>query len=790
MKKWIAAVLLITIILTAIPFSFSAAEKKPAAPAETLYNKNIETPVIIETKYPSTDTVVADYIITNPEYNADFTGVVDCSDIIQKAINDCRSTGGGTVFMPAGKYLVTKTLTLASNVTLLGDYSDTLGEFGTVILCDTPVTDNLFVLNPSSGIKGLTVYYPKQSLENVIPYAPTVKVAGGMMFTVQNCTFLNSYDGIVTGGHEMLTVDTLKGTFLHNCIDAKNQSDVGTFKNISVSPKYWASAGAEYKAPEEAAINEYTKANLTGLRLGDLEWAEFLNIELYGCNIGVHTVDGERVQFCGQFYDIRVYDSVISFYAERFDVGNWGIEFSNCYLQGSTAAFKNDMDGSPIKAAATVFDGKIDMKNDYSIYKKTETLPSVEEDYYAAAKKPQAYLYNLADYGVNNKNEEDISEKLQAALDDAKSTGGVVYIPAGNYRLENPVIVPAGVELRGSGATPRRMEDGATNIFVYYGKNLDKLSSAAVVTLNGDGAGLKQLGFIYPENYPVYDPKTDTFSYADYAFTIEANKADNYIENCAIAASANAIHLKGANNHFIKKVISAVYYNTFYIENSQDGRIEGCLHNGTLASRIGSSLANADKTLAAWTWGGYHDENKAIYPEFMFNIPISATLNHITLKNVKNEKIINVFTFGSYKYFTSYSSSSLLINVGADYFKGDRMLSVFENSDILVMNLMRVTSQSRGYYSDNTGRLQIYSQMKAGAQTERDEAHFYNVLKGDLDESGKVSLVDAMNAFRYVAGKFEKRPLELFMYAADIDGNNKVALEDAMAIFRIVAGKE
>ena len=792
MKKYLCFALFILLFFEGFALTTLAAGYKPAVDAGLLYDTYTETPVIINTKYPSNDTVVADFIVTNPVYGADYTGAEDCSDILQAAINDCAAHGGGTVFIPSGRYLVTKSLTVFPNVTLVGDFSQRQGEFGTVILCDTPVSESLFILNPSSGIRGLTVFYPRQSIENVIPYAPTVFVSGGMMFTVQECLFLNSYDGIKTEGHEMLTVDTLRGSFLHTCIDAKNQSDVGTFKNITVSPEYWAFAGAEYNAPGYGELAEYTKANLTALRLGDLEWAEFININLYDCNIGVHTVEGERVEFCGQFYGLNVFNSVVAFYAEKFDTSNWGIEFANCYLEGSEASFKNDISGSPVKAAATVFDGAIQMNNTTSLYRKTETLPDTGVDYYCAAVKPEQYLYDLSDYGLDNDNGEDISGKLQEVLDAAAGTGGIVYLPAGNYRLESPVSVPAGVELRGSGASPRRLENGASNIFVYYGKNADPMASAAAVTLSGAGAGIKQLGFVYPENYSEYDPQTETFLYDDYSFTIEAVSENNYIENCAIAASANSIHLNGADDHFIKKLVSTSYYNTFYVENCENGVIEGCLQNGTLASRAGSDIAAADTGLSSWCWGGYVENGSVkIYPEFMFNDPTSATLVHITLENVKNQKIMNVFTFASNKYFTSYDSSAVLINTGADYFKGDRMLSVYEGSDITAINLMRVTSENRCYYYDETGNLQIYSQMKAGMQMERDETHFNNVIKCDTDNNGKVGISDIMKIFRYVSGKYyEKRPEELFMYAADIDGNNKVEISDAITALKILAGKE
>lgn len=59
-------------------------------------------------------------------------------------------------------------------------------------------------------------------------------------------------------------------------------------------------------------------------------------------------------------------------------------------------------------------------------------------------------LIPAAEYGVLPDGS-DVGAALQAALDAARDAGGgVVYVPAGVYRLESPVTVPSGVELRGA----------------------------------------------------------------------------------------------------------------------------------------------------------------------------------------------------------------------------------------------------------------------------------------------------------------------------------------------------
>jgi hypothetical protein len=46
---------------------------------------------------------------------------------------------------------------------------------------------------------------------------------------------------------------------------------------------------------------------------------------------------------------------------------------------------------------------------------------------------------------------EDVSAKLQTALNEVKAAGGgTLYMPGGRYLVNNPVKVPSGVELRGT----------------------------------------------------------------------------------------------------------------------------------------------------------------------------------------------------------------------------------------------------------------------------------------------------------------------------------------------------
>ena len=166
-------------------------------------------PIIVNTQYTTEDVVIADIYLSEEDYNIDPTGEEDASNVIQSALNECQKNGGGVVYLPAGKYRITKNIVIPSFVCLRGDWQDpdTGNEYGTVIIADvksgTSMDEGLFNISGASGVHGMTVYYPNQSVEDPKPYPPTFFVRatssqGFMAYTVANVTVVNGSEGIRT----------------------------------------------------------------------------------------------------------------------------------------------------------------------------------------------------------------------------------------------------------------------------------------------------------------------------------------------------------------------------------------------------------------------------------------------------------------------------------------------------------------------------------------------------------------------------------------------------------------
>lgn len=307
-------------------------------------------PTLIDTVNPTEDAVVADFDAT--KYGADRSGRKDSTKAIQQAIYACQDAGGGTVWLPAGKYLVKDTIEVHAFCTLRGDRRDPdlhgKGDYGTVVIADLASGNDgpsLFRIGGSAGVMGVTTYYPHQNATTPIPYNYTFEVPGGawignenyMMSTVSDVTMLNSYRGIgistmpndrgnaPSSGqvHESTTIRNIRGTALFEGARAYNGADVGTWENVTLSNAYWAAAPSAYRPPARAVLDAWTRANGTGLVLGDLEWDQFHKIALSDYKIGIHVVAGQRAQFTGSFLQPDVRRTGIALKVDVMDE-RWG----------------------------------------------------------------------------------------------------------------------------------------------------------------------------------------------------------------------------------------------------------------------------------------------------------------------------------------------------------------------------------------------------------------------------------------------------------------------------------
>jgi hypothetical protein len=235
-------------------------------------------------------------------------GKTDDTRAIQRAI-DATERLGGTVIVPAGRYLVTGSLRVAPGVALVGvlpspQWSEPLT--GSVILAtggrDREDGPALFELGNSAYAGGLTVYYPQQVVTDIRPYAWTFHLQG-IDHTVENVTLINSYNGIRIGPEDNCRhrIRSVGGTVLRRGILLDNTTDIGRIENVHWHAHWWTAKTVGGAWPP---VHAYMWKNLEAFVFGRTDWEYVTNTFVYPVKVGYRFIKTEHGECNGQFCGI------------------------------------------------------------------------------------------------------------------------------------------------------------------------------------------------------------------------------------------------------------------------------------------------------------------------------------------------------------------------------------------------------------------------------------------------------------------------------------------------------
>ena len=670
-------------------------------------------PELVHTRYPTRDAVVADFDATT--FGADPRGVKDSTPALQAALWDCYDAGGGTVWLPAGTYRVTGTVEVPAFCTLRGDRRDPdrgRGDYGTVVRADLPSGDDgpvLFRIGGSAGVIGLTTWYPRQSAAAPVPYGYTFEITGSawasdenyMMATVSDVTMLNSYRGIgistmrdergrppaVGQTHESATVRDVRGTALLAGATAYNGADVGTWDDVRFSNAYWAQAPARFHPPARSELDAWTRAHGTGFVLGDLEWDQFSGLSAEDYRIGVHVVRGQRADFTGVFADTRITRTNTALLVDVID-GRWGMALWASDLEGSTAAVTNNSTGY-VKLSGSTVVGAVTG----TVFQAAGPAP-VADPAPAATKPARNVLYDAsaAPHGNGYAPARDATAAIQRVLDRAgRDGGGLVYLPAGWYRLDGRLAVPAGVELRGASSVPNRDEDGrsgGTVLMSYAGRGTDRPDTAPAAVTLWERSGVGGLRVFYPENNPAA-----TGGLVPYPYAIRGTGAGAYVVNVGLPNAWNGVDVSDAPGFLVRKLDGAFVMHGIRA-GGDGGRIEGVLSNGNTFVRTGFYVPG-------WVRG----EN--LFPQVIDGYTrVSSDLVTVDRGRVS---VRDVFGYGLHNGLVVNGGEAYAINLGTDNLGGDGYtVKVAGGAAATVVNLMRYNGAT------STGPAQLHNVMVIG----------------------------------------------------------------------------
>ncbi len=157
----------------------------------------------------------------------------------------------------------------------------------------------------------------------------------------------------------------------------------------------------------------------------------------------------------------------------------------------------------------------------------------------------------------------DCSAAIQKALDKAASEGGgIVYLPSGHYKCSSNLVIPTGVELKGSSDIPTVPRGQGAIIEVCVGEGNE--NGTPFISMS-QGSGMRGLSF----NYPTQDDPTNV---RKYPYTIRGN-ADCYVVNVALRCAYRGLDLftNKCDNHYVDYLAGHAFMNVVHIGGNSVG---------------------------------------------------------------------------------------------------------------------------------------------------------------------------------------------------------------------------
>ena len=463
--------------------------------------------------------IVAAAVAADPPYNADLSGKADSSGAIQRAMGDVAAHGGGTVYLPPGRYRLEKSLSIPATVTLCGEWRKPKpGQplFGTILLAYAGKGESngpALISPPECGhayVYNLTIYYPEQSPESPIPYPFSIE---GRVAYVHNITLVNSYQGILMSNFSGSNVSGIYGTALKRGVVLKSSCELCSCSQVRLNSDYWA------QLPEARMTGE----NAVKLR-------ELIMRELVAVQIG--KVDGFS------FYDADIEESHFPVLVKLEDD-----EQKVMVAPRSNYGFGGGM--AKVRGCRTEIEGAwyfgthyFDLDNYSQLAAKNYVFAPRRQ----AARSGRESIYQSADFGVRADGSTDDSVMLQSALNHAaKAGGGTVLLPRGTTFLGRPITVPSGVELRGGlqGVVIRPWYNVSALRIGFGNDTPDPDNAHAAISLE-EGAGLRGLCICHALNVWETNERGDLVIHP-YPYAIRSLGREVYVNDITLTNAYNGI---------------------------------------------------------------------------------------------------------------------------------------------------------------------------------------------------------------------------------------------------------
>ncbi|MBR2320884.1 MAG: hypothetical protein IKA57_01970 [Clostridia bacterium] len=694
-------------------------EPTPTYQVVKALNDENSTQKLIKTQYMRDSALVVDAIAT--DFGADPTGQVDSTDAIQQALRAAANLGGGTVFLPSGKYIVSGEIEVPDYVSLVGDWNkpnadntDENFDYGTVIMARpevlfgaNPKDKPLFIIGNDAGIVGVTFYYMEQNATYIKNYGYTIYANAPATATFKNLTFINCTYGIGVSlnniPNELVNIENVYGTFLYNAITHNGTTDVGFYDNIHISTGYWENAPDTYKCGDVSSMKSFVNSNLTAIVLGDLDDQLISNVTVDGGKVGIKFTTGVRdgAGFWGLIHKANL-SCATGVYAD--------------YLNPVSGVVFTDSNVGVVENASSV--GCIKMSN--STYTSAGTGRILKEGGQVASTEvatPSLLSFSTSErlFVANNLTSggaRDNTSALQTILNSVGEEGGIVVIPNGIYRLDGTVTIPKNVEIRSTQSIFSRSNHNQSEkngvVFISYvtGSTFVLKEKAGVV---GVRIWHAKNDFITAQN----NLKGGVYT-ADVSIKADGAGAYAYL-NESVGAYVG-FDFSACDNHILKSNYGISYVN-FIKAGGKDGVITQCLANLNFMARSNLYTYFDTNLSIAANWEKIKNSGETNDDFAVLRDDIGRTYTKmVRLENAENEVAFHVFAYGEAGLFDMVNSTATLINTSLDYIHTDKIVYELSGGRCDIIGSLRVYGIS---VKVNEGTMTAYGRIAHGKVKEK-----------------------------------------------------------------------
>lgn len=226
----------------------------------------------------------------------------DVSVELQSALDAVKAVGGGTLYLPAGRYLVDKPIKVPSGVELRGswDVQHHTQSGGTAIFTNYDGgtagenAPSLIQLEANAGIRGITLAQlniisdgysaenPRKTPFLIQGQGPEVYVVNVTIAVGDKGIDLASYN---TSGHY---IDYFAGVLLRAGIWVGGGAEGGFIRNMQFNPHYGSRLPEGGQGYPKVSMMRFVQSNCSALKFADVKNQTIYNNFVYGSVYGIH----------------------------------------------------------------------------------------------------------------------------------------------------------------------------------------------------------------------------------------------------------------------------------------------------------------------------------------------------------------------------------------------------------------------------------------------------------------------------------------------------------------------